>query len=1195
MRLVNLNFILVHPYTFSVKLFVLHLFSYFSRKMAKKPSTTNERELTAKLSEWFNEVINRNKFPFKEATSEAPAKFDSKTYFGDLLLWVNREAQQVYSYIEIKPPFAAKEDLETLRKKAISYKVKYCFTWDFQNFNAYELKENKMFLLSSEPTPIMINISDWLRGDKQAEIKKYIARICEEIIHLNQTGKFSRFIPDKVYFVNYLRNTVDLLIPQFEKHYSEISKDKVIRNRIIAYGREQGIAYNDPVDYPRLIARQSVYSLITKLIFYLTVRREFEDLPDLLINDEPDLERYLKIAFARAQEKDWQAVFEESEIEKFGIPNSCYKDLRDFFSEMKVYHFGDLPEDVIGELFEEIIDPEKRHSLGQYFTPENLVDFILGFAVNSTDGFYSDTTCGSGTFLIRIYDRLKFLSRKLTHHELLSKIWGFDIAKFPAELSTINLFKQDVSNFENFPRVIRSDIFKVNRGDSFEFPPPYARKEFKKVTVSLPEFTSIVGNFPFIRQELIEKAEKGYKLYLTKVLAKDYFLTYPGLFETTNVNAGNIEHLNNLDSIQRDKELSRYVDKGNIQLKLSGQADIYTYIFMHTATLLPNKGQFAVITSNSWLDVSYGSTLKQFFLDHFKVKAVIASWAEPWFDDAAVNTIITVLEKEDDKNERNKNITRFVKLKKKLIELIPFQDLKLESVKRWQRIDQLVELIESASDNNKIEIITADISSLNLDEMRVRLIKQSLLQKELNEKEDHAKWGKYLRAPDVYFEILDKCKDKLIPLKQIADVKFGIKTGVNEFFYLEIIDGKDKLSGCSYCRNARGWEGYIENKYLRSIIKSPKESQNIAIDRDKLKFQVFVCNESKSDLRKRGDKFAYKYIEWGEKQRTIEGILWSAVPSVQGRTYWWGLIIQKIPEGIISCGIRATYKIFDNEESQVLSDKRMYEINSNNKFVIPLLNSFFFHLYVESDTRELGDGFIDFTVYEVEEAIMPKKEYLNKNILKLFDKIKSRDIKPILSEYKQKDRMELDRALLNLLNLDADIYLPKIYDGICELVRERLELPKMRNKNQKDEKKYAYDKVKRDVLEDCLPDGIRIFPQDFYTGNYDSLKFETHPSIGVPLSIESFFNRFEMKTPEGKTIIELDSETKAEFAALLSKQETFQIKIPVNEKIVEQILKNYHNYISELSEQLTANAREKLHEWSLAERMSKEILSDFGI
>ena len=347
--------------------------------MTKAKLTTNERELTGKLTEWFNQHINRNKFQFKEATTESPAKYDSKTYFGDIVLWVNREAGQAYSYIEIKPPFTAKENLETLRKKAISYKVKYCFTWDFQNFNVYELKDNKLSLHSSAPTPVMNNLNDWLRGDIQATIQKYVKNICEEIIYLNETGKSRKFVPDKFYFVKFIRDTVEKLVPQFEKHYSDLSKEKSKSSNLVAYGKEQGIAYNDPIDYYHLIARQSVYNLITKIIFYLTVRRYFDELPDLYAKDIHDLEKYLRIAFTKAQEKDWQAVFEESDIENFGIPKSCYKDLQDFFIEMKVYHFGQLPEDVIGELFEEIIEPEKRHSLGQYFTNENLVDFILGF------------------------------------------------------------------------------------------------------------------------------------------------------------------------------------------------------------------------------------------------------------------------------------------------------------------------------------------------------------------------------------------------------------------------------------------------------------------------------------------------------------------------------------------------------------------------------------------------------------------------------------------------------------------------------------------------------------------------------------------------------------------------------------------------------------------------------------------------
>ncbi len=58
-----------------------------------------------------------------------------------------------------------------------------------------------------------------------------------------------------------------------------------------------------------------------------------------------------------------------------------------------------------------------------------------------------------------------------------------------------------------------------------------------------------------------------------------------------------------------------------------------------------------------------------------------------------------------------------------------------------------------------------------------------------------SKWGKYLRAPEIFFKILEKGKDKLVPLKEIADVRFGIKTGANEFFYLteeEIKRKKDR-------------------------------------------------------------------------------------------------------------------------------------------------------------------------------------------------------------------------------------------------------------------------------------------------------------------------------------------------------------------------------------------------------------------
>ena len=48
-----------------------------------------------------------------------------------------------------------------------------------------------------------------------------------------------------------------------------------------------------------------------------------------------------------------------------------------------------------------------------------------------------------------------------------------------------------------------------------------------------------------------------------------------------------------------------------------------------------------------------------------------------------------------------------------------------------------------------------------------------------------SKWGgKYLRAPDVYWTIVEKCSERLVRLSDVAEVRFGIKTGANEFFYL---------------------------------------------------------------------------------------------------------------------------------------------------------------------------------------------------------------------------------------------------------------------------------------------------------------------------------------------------------------------------------------------------------------------------
>ena len=126
--------------------------------MTKSKSKITERELGGLIATWFNEEIKRNKFPFELATNEVKAELVGKNLFGDIVIWEDFNSRKAYSYIELKPPFGAHENLESFKKKAQQFKIKYAFTWDFQNFNAYEIKNSSLKPLDSESQPLLNNI-----------------------------------------------------------------------------------------------------------------------------------------------------------------------------------------------------------------------------------------------------------------------------------------------------------------------------------------------------------------------------------------------------------------------------------------------------------------------------------------------------------------------------------------------------------------------------------------------------------------------------------------------------------------------------------------------------------------------------------------------------------------------------------------------------------------------------------------------------------------------------------------------------------------------------------------------------------------------------------------------------------------------------------------------------------------------------
>ena len=209
------------------------------------------------------------------------------------------------------------------------------------------------------------------------------------------------------------------------------------------------------------------------------------------------------------------------------------------------------------------------------------------------------------------------------HQRLLGEIFGIDIGAFPAQLSTINLAVRHLSDESNYPRVAKASFFDAQAGIPL-FDVPLSGRSVR--SVALEELDAVIGNPPYIRQEMIDRPDKE---------------SYRHLFE---------------------KEW-----RG--QTRLSGRSDIYAYFFTHAAHLLKPGGYLGFVTSIGWLDTDYGFRLQEFFLRNFRIVAVIESQVEKWFEDARVTTCVTILKREQDQRKREENVVRFIQLKMPLAEI----------------------------------------------------------------------------------------------------------------------------------------------------------------------------------------------------------------------------------------------------------------------------------------------------------------------------------------------------------------------------------------------------------------------------------------------------------------------------------------------------------------------------------------------
>ncbi len=1148
-----------------------------------------ENEFRSQVIFWLNKFFEQGGYSFQIATSDPSVAGEGNALFPDVQLWLNREAKQGFCGWELKTPITPIDDeklIENAVEKAKRMGAKYFITWNMRDAVIWQLSGEKdrkaQRIFNYLPLPIN-SVDDFSIQSQRIILEERTRAILNDLQRLYQDGHLTYLGADDWFFIDRITKAVEELKPFFKMRLLETTaKDINFRKRIDEWAVKQAFFVGDNrEEFFEKISAQIVYQLIGRILFFEVLKQFRNELTSINLKglSEQKANEEIKTKFAQIRAIDYQAIFEEDMPDKVSIPYPAVAVLSGLIDELNKRDFAHLPQEVLGSIFENLIPAQERHFLGQYFTNENLVDFIITFCVRKIDDFVLDPTCGTGTFLIRAYNRFQWHFCQKDHQKLLSQIWGVDIAPFPAELATINLYRQEIAKIGNFPRVLKKDFFLLKSGQAYEFPPnkPFLDDPHRKINEHLPIFDAIIGNPPYIRQEQIDRA-------------------LPDYTETTILPAVGSD----LDQIVKQTDYNEVTTEKE-QPVFSGQADIYAFMFVHAAALLKEGGRLGFVTSNSWLGAGYGKELQKFFLQNFKIVAIVESRVEPWFKTAQVNTIFTILEKCQNRKERENNLVKFVSIKKKLADLIPW-DMQAEAQNRWHNLDGFVSKIENAgldfvkfSKTGEMSVEPPEvINDFENENFKIRVVKQSDLQKSAVDLFGAGAWGRYMRAPKVYFDLQEKLRDKLARFddEEIVKVNFGIKTGINEFFILS--PARIKAFG-------------IEQEFLKPFVSSFREIKKLIIEQPKEPKFLFVCNLTKQELRHLGKKGALQYIEWAEKQKTTgrgavgkQGVTWSQVPSVRNRPLWYALGEHIVGDLVLNrfIGERIFFPL--NPEKMFIGDS-MFEASFTDRKLIPfwaaLMNSAIFYLFAEIAGRtEAGGGVLRLYGPEIKSLLLPDARKISKDeqkkILVAFDKILARPILKIQDEVKQKDRRKFDVLVLEALGLNPADYLDEIYNSLTDLVSTRVRLGKMQVIETKKRKKQDIAKIKEDVLKETLPAGLLPFPESFVKSGARQKEIAV---LNGKLKLGAYFLGKQEVVNDKAEKMECKTVNEAEFIVFSQKANQHIVKIPKEPNEIHNAVVKYRKYIKEIREKLIRALVLRVGDESLAESLAAEILEELGV
>jgi type I restriction-modification system DNA methylase subunit len=474
-----------------------------------------------------------------------------------------------------------------------------------------------------------INLSD-------EELDGFVPHLLAGVDHLYQNGE----LPEqekKEQVVGLLRTFHSTIWPAYkelaEQKYE--SNEKFI-NLFEDWVRENDFTALDTDEQLETAAKQYAYLLTNKILFYEVVREQTPEpiepsdgnkLDSLVGVSKLDfLDEHIRRRFEEIIEKiDYEPIFRNSDLfEQFPNNRKTLQNIQSLAENIEQREISGVDEDLLGDVFEELIPESERKKLGQYYTPPTIADAVSKWVLDAPteEGLPEvlDPASGSGTFPVEVYTEMKHDYLDASHQEILDGITAVDINKFPLHLTALNLASQNIKE--------KIDTLHAYHASFFDIEPDSTMLSSARLdnrdTGEIGYFDGVVGNPPYIRNKNIPNKE-AFRAHLSR-------------FGPENQ--------------------SPYLTGSK---KLSKKSDAYVYFVTHATQFLRDGGRLGFVIPPKWMTVRYGMDFQQFLFDHYRIHAVV-SFAERAFEDAFVDTCLLLIERCEEEETRRETTTRFIRV-----------------------------------------------------------------------------------------------------------------------------------------------------------------------------------------------------------------------------------------------------------------------------------------------------------------------------------------------------------------------------------------------------------------------------------------------------------------------------------------------------------------------------------------------------